>query len=215
MDKRKKNSAIPEPFVYTVFMSRNIRQIHDRARKENIPVMMDDGIEFILSFLEKNENIRDILECGTAVGYSAIRMASVRWDMRVDTLEISRDMYEQAVDNIIDSGLQNRITCYLCDAAEFETDRIYDMIFIDAAKSQYRRYLEHFMKNSREGTVFIFDNLAFHGIVDDNSLSRNRSTVQMAHKIRRFREHLLNDDRFDTQYYENTGDGIAVARRIK
>ena len=195
-------------------MEKNTLRIHDQARKDNVPIMKDDGIEFLLELIRKNENIRDILECGTAVGYSAIRMAEIRWDMRVDTLEIDPAMYEQAVSNIREAGLQNRVTCYLCDAADFETKRIYDMIFIDAAKSQYRRYLEHFMKNSRSGTIFVFDNLAFHGIVDDNSLSHNRSTVQMAHKIHRFRERLLNDQRFETQYYDHTGDGIAVARRI-
>ena len=101
---------------------------------------------------------------------------------------------------------------HLIDGAAFETNKIYDLIFIDAAKSQYRRYLEHFMKNSRIGTVFIFDNLNFHGIVDNEELSSNRSTIQMVHKIKKFREHLLNDDRFITSYYE-VGDGIAVSVR--
>ena len=47
------------------------------------------------------------------------------------------------------------------------------------------------------------------------SLSHNRSTVQMVHKILKFREHLLQDERFRTEYYGDTGDGIAVAVRIK
>ena len=170
-------------------------------------------MDFLIEYLTSHENIRDILEIGTAVGYSAIRMASVRWDMTVDTVEVDPAMYAQAVKNVEAESLSGRIHCYLCDGAQFETDRIYDLIFIDAAKSQYRRYLEHFMKNSRPGTVFLFDNLAFHGIVDDNSLSHNRSTVQMAHKIRKFRDHLLQDERFDTVYYEDSGDGIAVACR--
>ncbi len=86
------------------------------------------------------------------------------------------------------------------------------MIFIDAAKSQYRRYLEHFMKNSRIGTIFVFDNLNFHGIVDDEKLSHNRSTIQMVHKIKKFREHIIRDPRFDTTFYD-IGDGIAVSIR--
>ena len=170
---------------------------------------------FLLDYIRNHEGIRDILEIGTAVGYSAISMASVRWDMTVDTVEVSPQMYEQACQNVREAGLEDRIHCHFCDGAVFETAKIYDLIFIDAAKSQYRRYLEHFMKNSREGTVFLFDNLAFHGIVDDNSLSHNRSTVQMVHKILKFREHLLQDERFRTEYYGDTGDGIAVAVRIK
>ena len=99
------------------------------------------------------------------------------------------------------------------DGADYVTMSAYDLIFIDAAKSQYGRYLEHYYDNSHQGTVFVFDNLAFHGIVDDNSLSHNRSTVQMAHKIMKFRENLLKDSRFDAVYYPDTGDGIAVALR--
>ncbi len=192
-----------------------LKEIHDDARNHSIPVIKDDGMAFLLDYIRNHEGIRDILEIGTAVGYSAISMASVRWDMTVDTVEVSPQMYEQACQNVREAGLEDRIHCHLCDGAVFETPKIYDLIFIDAAKSQYRRYLEHFMKNSREGTVFLFDNLAFHGIVDDNSLSHNRSTVQMVHKILKFREHLLQDERFRTEYYGDTGDGIAVAVRIK
>lgn len=190
-----------------------LKDIHDRARQEHVPIMKDDGMAFLLKYLREHENIRDILECGTAVGYSAIRMAEVRWDMQIDTLEIDPAMYEEAYRNIEMRGLQDRIHCHLCDAADFVTDRIYDLIFVDAAKSQYRRYLEHFCRNTMPGSVFIFDNLNFHGIVDDPALSGNRGTLQMTRKIKTFREHLLNDDRFETEFYPEIGDGVAVARK--
>ena len=193
-------------------MDKKLHDIHDKARKEHVPIMMDEGMAFLVSYIQKHENIRDILEIGTAVGYSAINMAKVRWDNTIDTLEVNAQMYEQAKVNIQVEGLQDRIHPYLIDAAKFETNKIYDLIFIDAAKSQYRRYLEHFYKNSRPGTVFLFDNLNFHGIVDNEKLSTNRSTIQMVHKIKKFREHILQDDRFDTQFY-NIGDGIAVSVR--
>ena len=189
-------------------------EILEDARRQHIPVMMDSGMAFLLEFVKEHTEIRDILECGTAVGYSAIQMALVRWDMRVDTLEIDADMVEEARRNIEAQGLSKRITVWHTDAARFETEQIYDLIFIDAAKSQYRRYLEHFMRNSRPGTWFVFDNLNFHGIVDHPELSSNRSTIQMTHNILKFRNHLLSDDRFETVFYPDTGDGIAVSRRI-
>lgn len=192
-----------------------LKNIHDKARHTHVPIMKDDGMDLLCSFIAEHTDIRDILECGTAVGYSAIRMASIRWDMTIDTLEVMADMYAQALRNIEEAGLSDRIHCYLCDAAQFETDRQYDLIFIDAAKSQYRRYMEHFWRNSRCGTYFIFDNLNFHGIVDDESLSGNRSTIQMVHKIKKFREHLLQDERLETIYYGDRGDGIAIAKKVK
>lgn len=174
--------------------------------------MKDDGMDFLLNYIKEHESIRDILEIGTAVGYSSIQMAKVRWDNQIDTIEVNEEMYQKAFKNIELEGLTDRIHVHLCDAAEYETDKIYDLIFIDAAKSQYRKYLEHFYKNSRNGTVFIFDNLNFHGIVDDNSMSHNRSTLQMVHKIKKFREHILQDERFITTFYD-LGDGIAVSVR--
>ena len=193
-------------------MKKTLIEIHDEARKEHVPIMLDDGMAFLLNYIRKHEGIRDILEVGTAVGFSAINMAKIRWDNTIDTLEINPKMYEKAIQNIKNEQLDDRIHVHLIDGAAFETNKIYDLIFIDAAKSQYRRYLEHFMKNSRIGTVFIFDNLNFHGIVDNEELSSNRSTIQMVHKIKKFREHLLNVDRFITAYYE-VGDGIAVSVR--
>ncbi len=193
-------------------MEKSLLQIHDKARSEHVPIMKDDGMDFLLNYIQEHENIRDILEIGTAVGYSSIQMAKVRWDNEIDTLEVNPNMYSQAINNIQQEGLTDRIHVHLIDGAQYETDKIYDLIFIDAAKSQYRRYLEHFMKNSRVGTTFIFDNLNFHGIVDDENLSNNRSTIQMVHKIKKFREHILQDKRFDTSFY-NIGDGIAVSIR--
>ena len=193
-------------------MKKTLIEIHDEARKEHVPIMLDDGMAFLLNYIRKHEGIRDILEVGTAVGFSAINMAKIRWDNTIDTLEINPKMYEKAIQNIKNEQLDDRIHVHLIDGAAFETNKIYDLIFIDAAKSQYRRYLEHFMKNSRIGTVFIFDNLNFHGIVDNEELSSNRSTIQMVHKIKKFRENLLNDDRLITAYYE-AGDGIAVSVR--
>lgn len=195
-------------------MEKTLIEIHDEARKEHVPIMLDDGMAFLLNYIRKHEGVRDILEVGTAVGFSAINMAKIRWDNTIDTLEINPKMYEKAIQNIKNEKLDDRIHVHLIDGAAFKTNKIYDLIFIDAAKSQYRRYLEHFMKNSRIGTVFIFDNLNFHGIVDNEELSSNRSTIQMVHKIKKFREHLLNDDRFITSYYE-VGDGIAVSVRKK
>ena len=190
-----------------------IDKIHEEALENGVPVMKDDGICFLCDYLREHPLIQRILEIGTAVGYSSIMMASVREDIVIDTVEIDPASAQQAEKNIRACGLSDRIYVHCMDGADYVTMSAYDLIFIDAAKSQYGRYLEHYYDNSHQGTVFVFDNLAFHGIVDDNSLSHNRSTVQMAHKIMKFRENLLKDSRFDAVYYPDTGDGIAVAVR--
>lgn len=188
-----------------------IKKIHDEARKNHVPVMLDDGMEFLLSYLREHEQIQDILEIGTAVGLSAIQMALIRWDISIDTLEVNEEMAKKAIENIQKENLSERIYVHVGDAYKYETTKIYDLIFVDAAKSQYRKYLEHFLKNTRKGTVFIFDNLNFHGMVDHTELTQNRSTVQMMHKIKKFRDHLSIDPRLDTVFYSDIGDGVAVS----
>ena len=186
-------------------------EIELAARSEHIPVMMADGLAFLLDYIAEHSEVRHILEAGTAVGLSSMRMAGVRDDIVIDTLEIDEEMYRRACENIRNAGLSERVHVHLCDAAVYETDEVYDPIFIDAAKSQYRNYLEHFMHNTHKYTVFVFDNLNFHGIVDDPSLSHNRSTLQMTRKIKRFRDWLMVEPRFVTKYYRDIGDGVAVA----
>ncbi|MBQ1469039.1 MAG: class I SAM-dependent methyltransferase, partial [Solobacterium sp.] len=157
--------------------------------------------------------IEKILEIGTAVGWSSMCMAGVRKTIHVDTVEIDLDMAEKAINNIRDNDLRDQITVHHIDALQYETGKIFDLIFIDAAKSQYMNYVDHFFDNSHTGTMFVFDNLNFHGIVDDPSLSHNRSTIQLTRKIREFREKLSGDPRFATQFMD-IGDGIAFAERI-
>lgn len=189
--------------------------LEEEARAAHIPVMMEDGLAFLCAYIAAHEEIRSILEAGTAVGVSAMRMAGVRDDIEIDTLEIDEGMYAQAVENIRNAGLSERIHVHLCDAAEYETDKVYDLIFIDAAKSQYRNHLEHFMKNTHKHSVFVFDNLNFHGIVDDPSLSHNRSTLQMTRKIKQFRDWLMVEPRFAVKYCSDVGDGIAFAKVVR
>lgn len=194
---------------------KRIDEIERQAREQHIPVMFDEGMEFLLDYIRKNPGIMQILECGTAVGWSSMKMASIRQNITVDTLEINPDLYRQAVDNIAEAGLSDRIFPHLMDAVDFVTAKYYDLFFIDAAKSQYRRYLEHFYPNSYVGSVFIFDNLNFHGIVDHPELSENRSTLQMTRKIHAFRDWLLQDERFRTEFHPDIGDGVAVSIRVK
>ena len=195
-------------------MNEILKKIQEEAIRNDIPIMKDDGIAFIIEYIKMHEEIRDILEAGTAVGYSAIQFASIRWDMNVDTIEIDPSLAEVAENNFVKCGVDSRVKCYNMDAMEYDSDKVYDLIFIDAAKSQYKKYLEHFYHNSHKGTVFIFDNLAFHGMVDNPEKTTNRSTLQMTRKIKKFRDQLEGDPRFDTEFYLDIGDGIAISIRL-
>lgn len=195
-------------------MGKTLNELECAARQDHVPIMLGDGMEFLLEYIRSHPAIMRVLECGTAVGWSAMKIAGVRENITVDTLEIDPEMHAQAVRNIHEAGLDDRVFAHLCDAGLYRTNQYYDLFFIDAAKSQYRMYVEHFLPNSVIGSVFVFDNLNFHGIVDHPELSENRSTLQMTRKIRKFRETMKNDPRFETTWHPDVGDGVMVSRRI-
>ncbi len=186
-----------------------MNELENYAHEHHVPIIMEEGLQFLLQQIAE-KHVKTVLEIGTAIGYSAICMAKLDPAIRIDTLEIDPERYAKAQCNIEKQGLSAQISVYLTDALEFFPTKQYDLIFVDAAKSQYRRYMEHFIKNLAPNGFYFFDNLNFHGFVDDPSLTQNRSTRQMCAKIKRFREWIQNDPGLNTCFYPQIGDGIAV-----
>lgn len=182
--------------------------IKQYAHENHVPIMLDDGLAFLLNYI-KEHDIKTILEIGTAIGYSSMQMAKLNKNIKIDTLEINPEMYELALKNIQEAKLEKQISCHLIDALDFVSDSQYDLVFVDGAKGKYRRYLEHFLPNSK---LFIFDNLEFHGIVDNPELTNNRNTKSLVKKIRTFRDEILKDPNFKCEYHKNVGDGILVLK---
>ena len=89
-----------------------IEKIKEKALQNEVPIIKDGGLLYMLNLI-KNNHFKEILELGTAVGYSAINIAKLAKDIHVDTLEKNEDMYNQAIANIHDEGLDEQITCYL------------------------------------------------------------------------------------------------------
>lgn len=186
-------------------------EIEKFAHNNNVPIMMKDGIELLCHLIQENQS-RDILELGTAIGYSAIRMAELSEKIQVTTLEIDEERYRQALANIKEAKLDNQIHAVLQDAMLYETEKKFDLIFIDAAKSQTQRYLDHFEKNLKENGIVVVDNLNFHGMVDDPSLTENRNTKQMIRKIKKFRDEIQINEKYHVTFLKNIGDGIMIIK---
>lgn len=190
-----------------------IDELKEFARENSVPIVQDGGLEFILGYIKSHPGVKRILEIGTAIAYSAMQFARVRDDILIDTIEFDIDRYHQAVRNVHDENLMDRITVYLGDALRFDFgERKFDLIFIDAAKAQYINYFEHFKHNLSPDGVFISDNLFFHGFVNDLTLTSNYSTIKMIKKLRRFIEFLKYNQEFTTEFH-SVGDGLSVSRR--
>ena len=192
---------------------KTIEDIYKFAKKENIPIMLDDGISFLLEFIEKNK-IKNILEIGSAIGYSAIKMASLDSNIKVVTLERDEIRYNIALENIKELHLENQININLIDAFDFDTEDEFDLIFIDAAKGKNIDFFEKFKKNLKKGGYIITDNLKFHGMVDKNLEEiESRNVRGLVRKIRNYVDFLKDNMEFKTEFYE-IGDGISVSEKV-
>lgn len=188
-----------------------ISELEEYAKEYNIPIMLEDGIEFLCDYIKKN-NIKRILEIGTAIGYSAIKMASIDKDIKITTIERDKDRYSLALKNISDFKLEEQIDAILDDALNVDLSDKYDLIFIDAAKGQYINFFEKFKTNLKNNGVIISDNLSFHGLVESDWSTLTRNVRGLVRKIKNYKDFLDENKEFKTDYYD-IGDGIGVSRR--
>ena len=185
-----------------------LEDIEKYAKENKIPIMQKEGIEFLTDFIKKN-NIKTILEIGTAIGYSAIKMALVDNDIKIVSIERDEIRYQEAVKNIQNFGLTDRIKLINQDAFDVELNEKFDLLFIDAAKAQNIKFFTKFEKNLNEHKYIITDNINFHGLVgSDEKISRNLK--QLVRKIAAYVEFLKNNEQYITTFY-NIGDGISIS----
>lgn len=189
----------------------HIRVIEEYAKENNVPIMMKDGIEFLTNYIKEN-NVKRVLEIGSAIGYSAIRMALVDKDIKVTTIERDTNRYNEAVKNIKEFNLEKQIEIINADALEYTTDKQFDLIFIDAAKAQYIKFFEKYKTNLKQNGTIISDNLDFHGLVKNPELTSNRNTKQLVRKINTYIEFLKENKEFKTEFI-SLGDGIGISKR--
>lgn len=188
-----------------------MKELEEYAKINNIPIMQKDGILYLINYIKEN-NIKNILEIGSAIGYSSIMMASINSDIRITTIERDKDRYDLAVSNIKKYNLDNQINIIYGDAVDIDINGMYDLIFIDAAKGKNIFFFEKYKNNLVKRGTIITDNLSFHGLVEDNSLIRTKNQKGIVNKIKDFISFLDNNDEFDTEYIP-VGDKIAISKR--
>ncbi len=188
-------------------------RLEEYARINDVPIITTEGIEFINNLIDSN-NVVNILEIGSAIGYSAICMAKQSENIKITTIERDMERYLEAKKNIKDFNLNKRIDILNIDAFDFTSEEKYDLIFIDGAKSQYRRWFEMFECNLSELGVIVCDNLKFHGHVENYHNIKSKNLRQLVRKIREFVLFLENNKEYHTTFYD-IGDGMSVSKKVK
>ena len=189
----------------------SIEEIEKYAKNNNIPIMQKDGIEFLCNYINDN-NIRTILEIGTAIGYSSIKMAQVSPKIRITTIERDEERYKEALKNIKRLNLETQIELIFNDANEIEIKEKFDLIFIDAAKAQNIKFFEKFKNNLNENGTIITDNLNFHGLTNDIENIKSKNLKALVRKIINYKNYLENNQEYSTKFIE-IGDGISISKK--
>lgn len=186
-------------------------ELEEYAKCNNVPIMLKDGIDYMCNYIKKN-NIKNILEIGSAIGYSAIRMAMVDDDIFVTTIEKDVNRYNIAVSNIKKYNLENRIKILNEDALKSVIDGKFDLIFIDASKGNNINFFNRYKVNLNDNGVIITDNLSFHGLVENESKIVTKNQKGIVKKIKNYLGFLESNEEFDTIYIP-IGDRISISKK--
>lgn len=190
----------------------SFRQVGERGM---VPIILKET-ESVLKMLLDMKKPEKILEIGTAIGYSSTFFALYCPEARIYTIEKDEYAHKAAVSNISKSALDDRVTLLMGDGQE-QTEKLrdegvdgFDFVFIDAAKSHYRRFLESAVTVCKPGAVLVSDNILMHGMTvteDCDPRDKHKSNIR---KMREYVEFISRDKRFHTTLF-SVGDGLAVS----
>ena len=187
----------------------NIKQ---KALINHIPIIMDDTLIEIEKRMQEKKPTK-ILEIGTAVVYSAICFSKFLADNgKIDTIERDIDRANEAIENIKQMKLEDKINVIIGDAVEIlpNLNEKYDMIFIDAAKGKYPFFLKEALRLlSDNGTIFA-DNILYKGyVMSDYNKHKQRTAVR---NLREYIQEVTQNPNLETEILE-VGDGLAITKK--
>ncbi|MBT2636419.1 MULTISPECIES: O-methyltransferase [unclassified Bacillus (in: firmicutes)] len=205
-----------QSYIDTLIQPRNglLLEMEEYADQNGVPIMEPAGIETMLQLL-RIQQPKAILEVGTAIGYSALRMSFALPQTKIVTLERDEERFKLAVDYIKRADRQQQIIQISGDALELVEEVAgyapFDAIFIDAAKGQYKRFFEMYSGYLKPGGMIITDNVLFKGLVY-NQEADSRRLRSLVKKIDEFNRWLAANQEYDTVILP-IGDGIAISKK--
>ena len=193
-----------------------ILAIENEAILNKVPIITRDVLKYML-FIARSEKSSNILEIGTATGYSGIFLAQVAAENKGNfkTIEIDENRYSEAVNNFKEMDLLNsKNSLILGDALEeipklYDLNKKYDFIFMDAAKGQYRNFFKLLFPILSENGIMFIDNLLFRGMVTLESEDIPKRYKTIVTRLKVFIEELNENKNFVLLPF---GDGIGIIK---
>ena len=188
-----------------------ILEMEKYAEEHNVPIVTKEVAEY-LKFIVRSNNIKNVLEVGTAIGYSGILMAKEieKNNGKLYTIEIDEERYNLAQENFKKSGLKN-IVSIKGDAVEEikKIDENFDFVFIDASKGHYLEFFEDSYKLLNKNGIIFIDNIMFRGYLYKEYPKKFKTIVR---RLNEFIEYLYSREGGEFVLLP-FGDGIGLFRK--
>ena len=199
----------------------DLAELRRSNESESVPLILAETEE-ILSLLTGLTKPKKILELGTAHGYSALFFAKKLPEARITTIERNPAMIVYAEAEFANRKEGERIDLRIGDAGEILSGLVdelkdahesekFDFVFIDAAKSHYKEFLEQAEKICTKDALIVCDNILLKGWIieaDGDAAKRHRTSIKY---MKQFLDYLVERDDLDVSILTG-GDGLAVIR---
>lgn len=193
----------------------DINYLKKYALENNVPIIRDETRDFLRMILSLIKP-KNILEIGTAIGYSTLIMHDTCKETDIVTLEDYPKRIETAKKNFekLESFKNANVKLIEGDATDYlkkeKKNNIYDFVFLDAAKGQYINWLPDILRLLKNDGVLLSDNVFKEGqILESRYLIRKRDRV-IHKRMREFLYAICHDESLNTYIY-NIGDGISLS----
>ncbi|MBP3604268.1 MAG: O-methyltransferase [Lachnospiraceae bacterium] len=192
-----------------------LNDLEEYAIKTNVPIIRPQ-MQSLLKLLLAMKKPKQILEVGTAIGFSALLMSEYGpKDCKITTIEKYEKRIPIAKENFAKAGKEKQITLLEGDATEIlkELSGSYDFIFMDAAKGQYINFLPDILKLMPEGGLLISDNVLQDGDALESRYAVTRRNRTIHTRMREYLYELKHCEELQTDILP-VGDGVTISVKI-
>ena len=188
------------------------KKMKDYALQYEVPILRDAELPLFCS-LVRQAAPSHVLEIGTAIGYSTLRIAScLGASSTITTLELDHQRVMAARAFIAQSPYEQQITLLEGDGTMLldQLDGPWDFVFLDGPKGQYSRQLQKIMPKLLPGAIIAADNIRYHDMlyIDGTLPHKHRTAVS---RLREVLAMIEDTTQFESVFLEN-GDGMTVSR---
>lgn len=185
-------------------LSKVILNIKELSIKDNIPLIEDDILNFLLFYLPQLNEINNILEIGTGYGFSSAIFRHCYPNSKITTIERNKKNYDIASNLLseLDIKVKNE------NASDYEHYGNIDLLFLDGAKSHYKEFLLKFKKNLNKKSIIISDNVFARGLTFGDDIPKRHRTIHR--NMNDFIDEIFKEE-YDS-YILPIGDGLAITR---